>query len=699
MDIQFQGLNPVISAPLLFLLIFCSVLFAWWSYSYLKSLPTVRRWILIILRSLALIILLLLLLNPYLQIDDIDYHIPEIAVYFDDSKSMSIQRGNYDGWESYQQIIESFEFNELEDFSIQYYRFSNLVESADGPDLELEGGTTNLDEVMRHIRDRSDETVAALLFSDGIVTRGRDPVFSARDLHLPLYTVPVGDTSDTRDIAVSDVITNETGYVNTSQPVEVTVTQEGFTGENVSVRLHKDGQLLDSENLQLGEEGIVHRTTFNILFEEAGLHNFEVHVSELEGEITTENNLYPFSVNVIDEKTNIYYLAFEIHPDVRGIRSVLESDRNIELHPYTWIGNRFIEGSIDEIRDDMELLVIHGAIPDQAFLPDGITDQTPVLQILTPGISAADLASAVIPLTVTNSGSMLSVHLDPTNSSVNHPVTELETIEYARQPTLITRQATYDFPATSTVLYHAIYSGTETEIPVVIIEEAGNIRRALINAAGWYRYLQSANEQTREFAYRLIANVASWTATDPDSRNLRIEPGKRIYQEGEEITFRGDLVNETGEPETDAIIEVTLIDQDNSERSFSMIHRSNGHYTLAAGTMAAGNYEFIANARKADREIDTISGEFSVTPSTLELVNTKRDDNMLESLAEITNGSIFHEYGRENLINELNDRNLVQPIEEIRTSFRFLYESYFWFIIVMVLLTVEWLIRRKSSLP
>jgi hypothetical protein len=273
MDIQFQGLNPVLSTPLLFLLLFGSIIFAWWSYSYLKSVPALRRWTLIILRSFALVILILLLLNPYLQIDDIDYHIPQIAVYFDDSKSMSIQRGEYNGWESYHQIIDSFEFDDLDEFGIQFYKFSNLVESSDDTDLELEGGVTNLDEVMRHIRDRSDETVAAILFSDGIITRGRDPTFTARELHIPLFTVPVGDTSEIRDIAISGVMTNETGYVNTQQPVEITLTQEGFDGEEVTVQLIKDTQILNSERFSFESQESVHRTTFTLEFDEAGLHN------------------------------------------------------------------------------------------------------------------------------------------------------------------------------------------------------------------------------------------------------------------------------------------------------------------------------------------------------------------------------------------------------------------------------------------
>lgn len=700
MDIQLQGINPVFATPILLVLIVAILIFTWWSYSYLKNISAQKRWGLIILRSSAFIILILLLLNPFLQIDETETHNPRIAVYLDDSQSMSIVRGEYDGRQAYLDIIENFELDGINDADIQYYKFDARVEPAESHEPELQGGITNLDEVMRHIRDQPEQVVAAVLFSDGIVTRGRDPVFNARELSIPLFTVPVGDTTETRDIAVSEVITNETGYVNTTQPAEITVVQEGFPGETVNLQLIKDDQVLETETVEFDGETSLHRVTFNLEFEEEGLHSFVASVTEFDEEVTTANNNYPFSVNVVDEKLNIYHLVFEIHPDVRMIRSILETDQNIELHPYTWIGGRYLEQDQFEAEiTDIDLLVIHGDIPEQVVLPEGVPAQVPTLRFATPGSSGQYRDNETIGISADNPGTVLGIHLDLAEDNRNHPVAELNQIEFNRQPTLYTRYADYEVPVTSSVLFRARHAGAETDIPVVLVQEEGNIRRSFVNAYGWFQYSQARDENTREFNQQLMTNLAAWTSTSPDREHLRISPTKRVYQEGEEVTFRADLTSETGEPETDAVIEVTIIDENEEERGYSMRHLGRGNYTLSIGTLASGSYQFIAEANKTGRLIDSTEGEFSVTVSTLEFVNTKRNDNLLKQLAEITGGGFLDVYSQDQLTERMQEMNLLQPIEERRTAFRFLHEHFIWFIIVLLLLSAEWLLRRRSSLP
>jgi len=703
MDIQLQGINPVFATPLLLAFIVAILFFTWWSYSYLKNISPQRKWGLITLRSSALLILILLLLNPFLQIDETEIHNPQIAVYLDDSQSMSIARGEYDGWETYVDIIESFELHDINEAEIRYFKFDGLVEPAGDHELDLQGGITNLDEVMRHIRDQSDHTIAAVLFSDGIVTRGRDPLFNARELAIPLFTVPVGDTTETRDIAVSEVLTNETGYVNTTQPVEITVSQEGFPDETANLRLLRDDQILESESIDFDGETSLHRVTFNLEFEEEGLHNYVVSVTEFDEEVTTVNNTYPFSVNVVDEKINIYHLAFEIHPDVRMIRTILETDQNITLNSYTWVGSRFLEQDQFEAElSDIDLLVIHGDIPEHVQLPEGIPEQVPTLQFATPESGGQNQSTETIGLQTANWGSVLGIHLQLADENRNHPVTELPPVELNRQPALYTRYADYEIPPTASVLFHAIHRGAETDIPVVLVQETGNIRRTFVNAYGWFLYSQASDEGTREFNQQLMTNLAAWTSTSPDRDHLRISPSKRVYQEGEEVTFRADLTSETGEPETDAVVEITILKQEeDEERGYSMRHVNRGNYTLSIGTLASGNYQFLAEARKAGRLIDSAEGELSVTASTLEFVNTKRDDDLLRQLADITGGAFLEDYenGQEQLLNSLREMNLLQQIEEPRTAFRFLHEHLIWFVIVILLLSAEWLLRRKFSLP
>lgn len=702
MDIQFQGFNPVFSSFLLVILIFAVLLLSWWSYSYLKSLPPGRRMILVFLRAAALLLLVTLLFNPYLELEETESHLPRIAVYLDDSQSMRMQRGEYEGRDTYLSILERFNISEMNNADVQLYRFGSDVGRIGDSylNLDLAGSVTNIDDVIRHAHDQSGEVVAAVIFSDGIVTRGQDPRFNAESLDIPLFTVPVGDTARIRDIAVSEVSTRETGYVDSRQTVQATVSQEGFQDGQSTVQLIRGDEVIDEQQIEFDSGNTSHRVEFELEFEQEGIRNYEVYTPGVEGEMTTENNTYPFSVNVVDDRVTVYHAAFEIHPDVKAIRSILESDRKYELQPYTWTGNGYIEhDTFDADIDDIDLFIIHGSIPGNSGLPVEELAQLPAIQFATPGSSVGNTVSSAIPVEMSNAGSVLGVRMQLHEPNRNHPVLEFRPAEPDRMPPLSFRQADYELPVTAEVLYTAQFGRNATDMPVIFVEEAGNIRRAVVNAYGWFTYTLSAESPPRDFSTDLIANLVAWTSTSPDAEHLRMGPDRQIYTEGEEILFRADLTRETGDPETDAVIEVEITGEEGEERVYSMRHQNSGSYQLPVRSVTAGNYGYRAEARKSGRIIDQAEGEFSVTASTQEYLNTERNDELLRNLADITGGRFLDEHDPAILSTELQNRGLLEQIEEQNTTFRFLHQHVTWFILVMILLGAEWLLRRRYALP
>ncbi|MEX0994198.1 MAG: hypothetical protein WD599_01640 [Balneolaceae bacterium] len=703
---QFQGFSPVFSSVLLILLLGCILLLTWWSYSYLKSISPVKKWGLIFLRGFAFFILILLLLNPFLEFSEVNIQQPEIAVYLDDSKSMNVTRGEYQGWESYREMIEAFNFDQFNDeATISFYRFDDRVEPLDDtgpvPELNLDGGVTNLDEVIRHIRDQMSQARATLLFSDGIVTRGRDPVYNARQLPGPIFTVPVGDTARIQDIAITEVMTNETGYTNTRQPVDLTVRQYGFIGETATIQLRKDEEVLESTQITFTADPSSHSISFELTFEDTGLQNYDIHIPALEGEQTTENNQFPFSVEILDDQTRVLHLAFEIHPDVRTIRTLLQTDQSLDVETKTWLGNRFIEGSLEISEDsgEYDLIVIQGHPPENLGELTQLMSNAPVLQILTPNVDASNLENSAVPLSVSNPGSMKTLQLRVNPQQQNHPVMEFEPVNFPRMPPLQTREGNLQTPVTSHIHFFANFSGSETNIPILITDETGNQRNTLLNAFGWFRFAQSQEDEPRQFIRTLITNLVSWTSTSPDRRNLQIAPLKRIFQETESVQFRASLTNESGEPESDAVIEVVITHEDETEYNYTMRNRGQGNYDLSAGRLVAGNYDYQAHARKTGRTIDEYGGSFNVTESTIEFVNTERNDALLRQLAEASGGYFIEEASSGNLRTELAERDLLDPVEEHRTMYRYLYENLIWFVLVLILLSGEWILRRSLALP
>jgi hypothetical protein len=59
----------------------------------------------------------------------------------------------------------------------------------------------------------------------------------AQNLSIPVITVPLGDTTQVRDIAVADVDYQQTVYTFTRQNIRVEIQQEGYEGEDAVVQL------------------------------------------------------------------------------------------------------------------------------------------------------------------------------------------------------------------------------------------------------------------------------------------------------------------------------------------------------------------------------------------------------------------------------------------------------------------------------
>ncbi len=700
METLFQGFNPVFSWLFLLLLTAAALVVSWWSYSYLESISARSRWGLILLRSAALLLLIILLANPYLMHRQTEGHMPALAIYLDNSQSMSIERGDYNGVHSYREIIESFELEVFEQVNLQIFHFDGSVTQADHFDLSLDGSSTSLDAVIRHMTELDERITAALIFSDGIITRGRDPIFRARELSKPLFTVPVGDTTRVRDVAISDLFTNDQGYVDTRQIVEVTVSHEGFAGEAANLILLKDEEEIERETLTFQEDQPSERITFELHFEQEGLHHFEAYVPELEGELTAENNRYPFTVDVVDQQQTVVHLAFALHPDVRSIRSLLAEDRNISLETLTWTGDRFIEtGTAETDFDNPDLIVIHGSIPEQLSIsPDQFVD-LPILYFPTENEDLLQTSSNIGTFDeVRPVSGYLNVQLEAAGQ-LSHPVLELEIPPLERMPALLIPASEIRFPASASVLFTASFRGEDTGQPLVIVDERDTVRRTTVTARGWYRYFQSNNSTTREFTRELFQNLFSWTMTSPELERLSITPDRNVYREGDEVLFRANLRQESGEPESDAVIEITLLDGDGTSRPFTMSHRTEGRYELALPSLGADSYQFSAVARKSDRVIDRAVGEFTVTPSNIEFVQTRRNDQLLRELAHITGGEFISHRNPEALLDHLEAGGLLNPIEEEHTAFSYFYQHLAWFLLVILILTGEWILRRKYALP
>jgi hypothetical protein len=700
----FQGISPVLPALLIILLAVLSVAVAWWSYTHLQILKPAFKWGMISLRAAALFILIILLLNPFLTRQVSMSESPAVAVYFDNSQSMSVVRGEYEGILTYSLLLEQFEAVKKDLLRYEEYIFDDQI--IPGSELTHTGTRTNISDVMDHIRENENRYRAAILFSDGIVTHGRNPVFAAQNLSIPVITIPVGDTTTVRDIAVAGVEYTRTGYTFTRQIIRAEIQQEGFEETEAVVQLLKDGEVTDNLSLEFTAQSSSQVVEFYVEFDEPGFYDFEIHIPPQPEEFTDQNNSETFSIEILDDKTRVLSLAFEVNPDVATIRRLIATDQQNELTTSTYLGNnRFAGQDPRSISEPFDLIVLHGLPAVNSPLFDWVqTRSAPILYLALPGSYTQKTNSESARLTgytLLNTGSPADVQIDNFLGGISHPLLEVDAVNFQRLPSLKSYRSRYQVSPAAQELAGLLFQRMETEIPLLIAVDTSIRRIASVNAFGWFRFEQSEQEETRRFFNQLFTNLVSWASTPPDQRLLTIEPAKLEFTENEEAEIRAYLFNELGEPEPEAFITVTVYDGNELEpmNSFRMNHSQNEIYTVNIGNYPQGIYRIEAAAVKNDREIGTAESRVNIRQSSIEFLTTKRDDTLLETLAEITAGRFLENLDFDEMNLFLSEIISGQPEEEFSEDFLYLHRSGLWFFLVVLLLSGEWLLRRSVSLP
>lgn len=703
-SLYFQGISPAVPLVIICFILAISLFIAWWSYQHLENLSKLKKRSLVLLRATSLFVLVLLLLNPFWIVEEDSDQLPGIAVYIDNSQSLSIERGFYEGISEYRDILGEFNQLSLDGFEKTTFLFSDSVYEEDL--LNLTGTRTNISSVLEHLRLNEHRFSSAILFSDGIVTQGRNPVFAAQNLTVPVITVPIGDTTQVKDIAIASVEYSQNTYTFTGETIAVEVQQEGFANENSDVQLILDGEILESKNIQFPAASSSQILEFYHEFDEPGFYTFQVNIPPKPEEVTYQNNQTSFTIEVEDDKITILSLAFDIHPDVGTIRRLISSDQQNELISSTWIGdNRFLDNDPFNLTEDLNLIVLHGLPPINSPIFQWIEEQqTPYIVLQSPYSAVLYSNPDLLGLTgfhIESPSGTIDVQLQHQNRLTQHPIMELGSVGTERFPSLKMARSSYHISALAQPLLFASFERSDNNLPIIIATDASNRRITSVSAYGWYRFDQSPQTEIRDFFKNLFSNIVAWTSTSPDRRTLKIYPLKNLFSENEMVQIRAELYNERGEPEPEAQIEVSIYDSDMDTplQSFVMSHRQNENYVADLGSYPRGIYKISAIATRNDRIIGTAESRVHISESIVEFIRTNRDDAMLKQISEITRGIFLDDLNFERLTPFLN--SLESDIGNGQSISRFYYlnKNGFWFLILLILLSAEWLIRRSVSLP
>ncbi len=215
--------------------------------------PPFRRYLLIVLRSLALMLLILALCQPVFKLTRRSSLPPAVAVLIDNSLSMSLTDGAGNREELLRSMIAGKTLKDLSSAAhVEFFTFSPSLHGIDKDSLQLNGTSTDIASALRSVKNKSlPQLKAVLLLSDGNYNTGENPLDEAENVSMPIFCAGIGDSLEQKDIAVQKLLTNSIAYVQSSVPVDATVKVTGFENRKLPVNLLEDGKQLDQQFITL----------------------------------------------------------------------------------------------------------------------------------------------------------------------------------------------------------------------------------------------------------------------------------------------------------------------------------------------------------------------------------------------------------------------------------------------------------------
>ena len=236
------------------------------SVFYARAFRTLKpsQWrTLLLLRSLAIILIVLLLFRPVVSFFQHLDERPGLIFLIDRSSSMGISDGPT-GVTRFNQAraqIESWWDRVRSDFDVHLIEFAEQAQPLEGIEelaaLRPDGTATSLSRALeaatRQMPGRHVE--AAILLSDGVHNAARDPLEVAMKLGMVVHTVGVGASlrSDVsyRDVQVVGLDCPDRLLLNNIARITASIEAIGLAGRVVPVILEEDGEKLLEQELAL----------------------------------------------------------------------------------------------------------------------------------------------------------------------------------------------------------------------------------------------------------------------------------------------------------------------------------------------------------------------------------------------------------------------------------------------------------------
>lgn len=689
--------------PLLWLPVWLIVSFVLtlWVYrpsnDWLKQLSKSKRWTMFSLRFIGLSILGLLFMGLLIQSKSYKKELPIMVNLIDHSASMLNYSDSNEIKTEVPSFIKKVEATFNKDFEVLNLYLDEALEDIDSVDFNYP--KTNLSKGFEKLyNEYYGRNLGVInLVSDGNFNVGTHPnVFASKLKRTPIYSIGVGDTIQKRDQVVQNIIHNDIAFLGNTFPIEVSLEGHLLNNESVTVKLLEGSKVLSKKILDYDDrEYQLKKINFLIEANKIGFIEYQIVVDNLDNESNYENNQQSIFIEVLDSRSKVLLLAGAPHPDVGAIKNVLVKDNNLEV----------TSKRITDLPKDLsvfDLIIWHEpgvATKNEQFTQIKVAKK-PIWYILGPNTSDRSINQLELPFITQTRGQVDEVHGGFNQVFNKFEMTDETKSVFDKLPPLTIRFGQFEVNQPIDILFFQQVGAVSRKTPLYFFGKNEQEKYGVTYGEGLWRWrlaeyqLNNNNNNNNKAFEELVGKTVQYLAVRSNTSKLRIQMPKR-FDEDDEVVINASFYNDSYEPITSVPIDFNLEDPKGKTASYEFIPREN-NYFLPLGYLNTGLYQWSASAT-FEGETYTKSGSFVVKKIELEALSTRANHAVLNQLSKNNEGQFFKFVDRENLFDAIQSREDLVPISYESTAYKKLIDYFWWFILVIVLFSAEWFMRRYNG--
>lgn len=568
-------------------------------------------------------------------------------------------------------------------FEFQSYSLTSEFKPLDsihhkGSDTDLYQGISQPQKLFK------DRNKAIVIFTDGNQTSGNSYQYAQVDVKTALYPIIYGDTTQYPDLKITQLNVNRYSYLNNEFPVEVFTTYNGNDDVASTFKIMSGNQTLHQEQLRFSKDNPSRVISVNLTSKQVGTQSMRASITPLSAEKNTSNNTRNFAVEVIDQQTKVLILSDVMHPDLAALKKAIAANQqrdvdikstedNPDLNDYNLViyyspGNAFAKAYNQAKLLNKNTWNITGPSTDYNFLNG---------QIEAFQIEDDEEFDDVQPI------------LNESYSTFN-----LDDYSYDDYPPVQVPFGAITMNVPHDVMMSKLIGDLETEQPLWFTYEQNDSRHAVLLAEGFWRWRAQSFLDTKEFKNwdDLVGSQVQYLASNKKRDRLELDY-ETFYYQNRKIIMNAQYLDKNYEFEDNGIINITLIRKEDQQRVVRPFILDTNSYSVDLSGLDAGDYRFTV---KVENDQLVKSGSLSILEFDVEKQFISAQDKGMQQL--VGEDGVYYQGQVEQVVAQLLENPLLKPVERASVSYASLIDWEYLLGLILLLLGIEWFLRKYSGL-